>query len=194
MTAIKKPLLMARELISGHVSPGDAVVDATAGNGYDTLFLAELVGDQGKVYSFDIQSEAISRTTSRLLNAHLLPRVRLICSGHEKLAFYIKEKVSAVMFNLGYLPGSDHRLVTRPETTLIALEASLEKLAPGGIVTLVLYSGHAGGKEEKKIIFDYCSKLDQNFYTVVFYGMINWTNHPPSLLAIEKRIHHKSHK
>lgn len=187
MTTIKKPLLMARELVSGYVSPGDTVVDATAGNGYDTLFLAELVGEQGKVYSFDIQSEAISRTTSKLLDANLLPRVRLICSGHENLASYLKEKVSAVMFNLGYLPGSDHSLVTRPETTLTALKASLEKLTPGGIITIVLYSGHAGGEEEKKIILDYCSKLDQNFYTVLFYGMINWKNHPPSLLAIEKK-------
>lgn len=187
MIVIKKPLLMARELVSGHVSPGDTVVDATAGNGYDTLFLAELVGAQGRVYSFDVQSEAIVRTTGRLLSAHLLPRVRLICSGHEKLASHIKEKVSAVMFNLGYLPGADHRIVTRPETTLTALEASLEMLTPGGIITIVLYSGHAGGKEEKQIILDYCSKLEQDFYTVVFYGMINWLNHPPSLIAIGKR-------
>jgi len=186
LIVLKKPLLMAQELIARCVSPGDVVVDATAGNGHDTLFLAELVGDQGKVYSFDIQDEAISKTTQKLIDARLLSRVHLIYSGHENIAFYVKEKVSAVMFNLGYLPGKNHLLVTRPDTTLSALKASLEKLRFGGVITLVLYSGHTGGEEEKKTIIDYCSKLDQGRFTVFLYEMINWKNYPPALLSIEK--------
>lgn len=186
MHILKKPLLMAQEIIARCVSPGDVVVDATAGNGNDTLFLAELVGDRGKVYSFDIQDEAINRTTRRLRKARLLSRVNLICSGHEKMAIYIKENISAAMFNLGYLPGKKHQLVTRPETTLIALKAGLEKLKPGGVITLVLYSGHAGGEEEKNAIINYCSTLSQEFYTVLLYEMINWVNHPPALVSIEK--------
>ena len=188
MQILKKPLLLARELIARCVSPGDVVVDATAGNGHDTLFLAELVGEEGKVYAFDIQDQAISETTRRLADAHLLSRVHLICSGHENMAFYVKEKISAVMFNLGYLPGKNHKLVTRAETTLTAIKTSLEKLNPGGVITLVLYSGHTGGKEEKNAIIDYCSMLNQNFFTVFLYEMINWTNHPPALLTIERKI------
>lgn len=191
MAIIKKPLLMAQKLISGCVSPGDVVVDATAGNGYDTLFLAGLVGERGKVYSFDIQNEAISQTTRKLHKNSLLPRVHLICSGHEKMADYVKENVSAVMFNLGYLPGTDRSLITRPETTLPALEASLERLVPGGMITIVLYSGHPGGGEEKKRILDYCSRLHQDIFDVLLYEMFNWSNHPPALVAIEKIIRDK---
>ncbi len=188
MPTIKKPLLMAQKLIIGSVSPGDTVVDATAGNGNDTLFLARLVGEGGKVYSFDIQREAILRTTDRLLDAGLLSRVRLICSGHEEIAGYVRESVSAVMFNLGYLPGKDHSLVTKAETTLPALETSLERLNPGGVITIMLYSGHPGGEEEKGKVLHYCSMLNQDFFDVLLYETINWSNHPPVLVAIEKKM------
>jgi len=187
MKILKKPLLLARELIRLSVTPGDAVVDATAGNGHDTLFLAELVGDRGAVYAFDIQQDAISRTTERLLQAQMLSRVQLICSGHENIAYYVKENVSAVMFNLGYLPGRDHRFVTKPETTLTALQASLNIIKPGGIITLVLYSGHPGGEEEKVAVINYSRHLPQEDFAVSLFEMINWSNHPPALLAIEKK-------
>lgn len=189
MAVIKKPLLMAQNIISGCVFPGDVVVDATAGNGYDTLFLARLVGNQGKVYSFDIQDEAIARTTDKLHKEGLLSRVRLIRSGHERVADYVKEKISAAMFNLGYLPGTDRQVVTRPETTLPALETCLERLKPGGIATVVLYSGHPGGMEEKERILHYCSRLRRDTFDVLLYEMMNWPNHPPVLVAIEKRVH-----
>ena len=188
MKILKKPLLLARELIKMSVTPGDTVVDATAGNGNDTLFLAELVGDRGKVYAFDIQQEAIIRTRERLLQAQMLSRVQLICSGHEHMGGIINENVTAVMFNLGYLPGRDHSFVTKPDTTLAALQASLNIVKSGGVITLVLYSGHPGGEVEKELIIDHCRRLQQDDFAVSLFEMINWSNHPPALLAIEKKI------
>lgn len=36
------------------VKEGDYVVDVILGNGYDICFLVEIVGDNGKVFGFDI--------------------------------------------------------------------------------------------------------------------------------------------
>ena len=52
--------------IRDHVKEGDICIDATAGNGNDTLVLCELVGDAGKVFAFDIQEMAVKNTRERL--------------------------------------------------------------------------------------------------------------------------------
>ena len=97
------------------------MVDATAGNGHDTLFLAQQVGTDGKVYSFDVQQEAIGMTRSRLEEAQLSDRVIMCETGHENLEEVIRAlhlgNVSVIMFNLGYLPGGDHSITTLNETT-----------------------------------------------------------------------------
>ncbi len=187
MSVIMKPLQMARHFIAACVANGDLVVDATAGNGHDTLFLARLVGRQGRVFSFDRQKKAIANTRQRLGDENLLPRVDLIQDGHEHLASYLLSPVAAVMFNLGYLPGGDHVLITRPRTTLLALDAGLRKLRPGGIITIVCYTGHEGGKEEKEALVGYLQGLEQKYFKVLHYEIINQANEPPSLLVVEKR-------
>lgn len=188
MFNISKALEMARKYISACVQEGDFVIDATAGNGYDTLFLARLVGDKGKVISFDIQLEAINNTRQRLTAEKLLHRVDLIHSGHEQIDKYvdINLEISAAMFNLGYLPGGDHNIITKPDTTLKALRSCLVRLKKGGIVTIVIYTGHKGGKEEKTSLLKFCSRLDQKIFTVLHYHIINQVNEPPSLIVIEK--------
>jgi predicted methyltransferase len=187
MTVIKKPLKMAREYIAACVAGGELTVDATAGNGYDTLFLARLVGVNGKVMAFDIQKKAIESTCRRLKAAKMLSRVDLIPEGHENMAHYIHQPVAAVMFNLGYLPGGDHLLTTRPQTTLSALQAALRLLRPGGVATIVCYTGHQGGPEEKAALLGYLSALEQKYFTVLHYALLNQINEPPSLLVVEKR-------
>ena len=187
MSVIEKPLQMARNFISACVANGDFAVDATAGNGHDTLFLARLVGTQGRVISFDRQKKAIENTRRRLKAENLLSRVDLIQDGHEHMANYLLNPVAAVMFNLGYLPGGDHALITRPHTTLQALSASLFKLRPGGTITIVCYTGHEGGKEEKAALVSYLQDLEQKYFKVLHYAVINQVNEPPSLLVIEKR-------
>ncbi|NLJ56635.1 MAG: hypothetical protein GX334_06260 [Firmicutes bacterium] len=187
MAVIKKPLKMARAYVAACVAGGELAVDATAGNGYDTLFLARLVGANGKVMAFDIQKKAIENTCRRLKAAKMLSRVTLVPDGHENMVHYIHQPVAAVMFNLGYLPGGDHLLVTRPKTTLAALGAGLQLLRPGGVVTIVCYTGHQGGPEEKAALLGCLSGLEQKQFTVLHYTLLNQVNEPPSLLVIEKR-------
>lgn len=183
---LKKALSFAQELVKERLREGDVAIDATCGTGYDTVFLAELVGKKGKVYAFDIQREAIKQTRSKLEEEGLLSRVELICDTHSKLDSYIMEQAGAVMFNLGYLPGGDHNLVTKPETTIEALKKSLKLLSPGGIITIICYRGHKGGKEEYSALVDFCRELDQKHFTVLEYKFINQVNYPPLLLALER--------
>ncbi len=137
------------------LQPGEVAVDATVGNGHDTLFLAQQVGAQGHVYGFDIQEEALARTRRRLEEAGLRDRVTLLQMGHEHMAEAVPAawhgRIGAVMFNLGYLPGgSDRTCITRPQTTVPALEAALRLLRPGGVLTVVAYRGHPGGPKRPK--------------------------------------------
>ena len=137
---------LSRDLLSGFVRPGDAVVDATAGNGHDTLALCRAVGAQGRVYAFDVQRAALEATQARLReNGVLDGRARLICDGHENMEDHVREPVRCVLFNLGWLPSGDHHLTTRVGTTLAAVRAALRLLAPGGAVSICCYPGHEEG-------------------------------------------------
>ena len=186
MPVICRPLRMARTMVMNCLTAGDKAVDATAGNGRDTVFLARLVGASGKVWAFDIQKCALINTARLLESENLKSHVSLVEDGHEHLTHHVEDNLGAVMFNLGYLPGGDHRVITRPSTTLIALEAALKSLRQGGIVTLIIYSGHPGGKEEEDALLQYAASLEQTKFTVLHYRMLNQINNPPSLLAIEK--------
>ncbi|EGL83603.1 rRNA methylase [Caldalkalibacillus thermarum TA2.A1] len=183
-------LPFTRLLIEQTVQPGDLVVDATMGNGHDTLFLARLVGPKGKVLAYDVQQEAIDKTKKRLKEAHCLSQVQLLHKGHETVEEelqYYGQPLSAAMFNLGYLPGSDKTVVTQPETTLAALGVLARYLKPGGLITIVVYSGHAGGKTERDALLAELGQWDQKQYHVLQYRFINQQNDPPFLVAIEKR-------
>jgi predicted methyltransferase len=146
----------AHRAVAEVVRPGDTVIDATAGNGHDTCFLAGLVGPTGKVYAFDVQPEAIEATRQRLEAAGLAAQARLLDSGHERmdaaLPMALKGRISAIMFNLGYLPGGDKTIVTRPSSTTRALELATEWLKPGGILTVMAYPGHDGGAKELEAV------------------------------------------
>lgn len=178
---------VARMIISHKVSAGDVVVDATMGNGNDTLFLAELVGAHGKVYGFDIQQLAVDNTIELLKEHKCLKQVKIIHAGHEQMDEYIDQKVKLVLFNLGYLPGADKEITTRPDTSLPAIEKALSLLDDHGLVLLVIYHGHEDGRLEKIIIEDFAKKLFQKEYNVFSYDLINQANNPPILIGIEKR-------
>lgn len=183
---LKRVLPFAKQLLVSAVEPGDTVVDATAGNGHDTLFLTELVGEHGHVYAFDVQGEAIQATTKKLEEANKLEIATLIQDGHENLHLYIQQEISAAIFNLGYLPGSDHEIITTGKSTLQAIESLLHLLKIGGIIVLVVYLGHPGGKEEKEALLSYVHHLPQSFAHVISYQFINQQNNPPFIIAIEK--------
>ncbi|MBC8019502.1 MAG: class I SAM-dependent methyltransferase, partial [Verrucomicrobia bacterium] len=152
MPLLRGPVPLSHLLIRRFVSLGDHVVDATCGNGYDTLLLAELVGSNGRVWAFDIQQKAIVETTARLVSAGRIECAELIHASHETIGLHCSGPVTAVMFNLGYLPGGDRDVITRPDSTLAGLEQSLEILAAGGIVAITIYPGHEGGNLERTAV------------------------------------------
>lgn len=169
------------------INEGDIVVDATMGNGYDTKYLAEKVGENGFVYSFDIQEEAIKSTRKKLEKENLDGRVELILDGHENMDKYIEKEISCVVFNLGYLPRAKHMIITKPNTTIKAIEHSLKLLKPHGVVSIAIYTGHPGGLDEKNSVYDFVKNLDQSEFNVLECGFINQVNNPPQLVLIEKK-------
>ncbi|MHA6252284.1 tRNA (mnm(5)s(2)U34)-methyltransferase [Oceanobacillus sp. CAU 1775] len=185
---LKNIIPFAHQLLKDTVQPGDLVIDATCGNGNDTLFLTKLVGDEGEVLAFDVQEQAILSTKDKL-EEYKITNVNLIHQGHEFVSDYIQEnqEVTAAIFNLGYLPKSDKKIITKADTTLVAISQILNHLRKNGLVILVVYHGHPGGEDEKSALLDYVTKLDQKDYQVLNYGFINQKNSPPFILAIEKR-------
>lgn len=169
------------------LNEGDIVVDATMGNGYDTKYLAQKVGEDGFVYSFDVQESALKSTEKKLKKENLEDRVKLILDGHENMDKYIDKEVSCVLFNLGYLPRADHMIITKPETTIQAIKHSLNLLKPHGIISISIYTGHPGGMEEKNSIYDFIKDLDQSKFNVLESGFVNQINNPPQLVLIEKK-------
>ncbi|WP_088825640.1 MULTISPECIES: tRNA (mnm(5)s(2)U34)-methyltransferase [Listeria] len=174
-------------LLKKIIFPGDAVIDATCGNGHDTLFLAELVGTNGCVYAFDIQNEAVQNTATRLTEANCSAQVKLFQKSHAEIENCVPVPIKAAIYNLGYLPGGNKSITTLSETTISSIEQALAKLLPGGIVILVIYHGHDAGKTEKKAVLNYAESLPQKDFHVLRYGFINQQNNPPFVVAIEKR-------
>ncbi|MEK4230404.1 class I SAM-dependent methyltransferase [Solibacillus sp. FSL H8-0538] len=183
---LQRVLQYAQSLLELSVGEGDIAVDATAGNGHDTLFLANLVGDDGYVYAFDVQKQAVDATLHRLLDNALEHRAIVLKDGHENVAKYVTKPVSGAIFNLGYLPGSDHDIITKPNTTIQSLESLLKLLKVGGIIVLVIYHGHEGGKEERDEVIRFVSALPQKYIHVLRYEFLNQQNDPPFVIALEK--------
>lgn len=168
------------EIIRSQVEPGGVYIDATMGNGHDTLFFCELAGETGKVYAFDIQKEALQSTRTLLKSHGLLERAELILAGHEHMEQYVTEKaVSAICFNFGYLPGGNHEIATSADTSIAAVQAGLKLLKPGGMMSLCVYSGGDTGFEEKEQILAYLKKLPATKYTVIENIYYNRENNPP---------------
>lgn len=186
---LQSALKFTHTILYQSVEEGDTVIDATVGNGNDTLLLAEIVGPEGRVIGFDIQSEAISATQDRLNKAHLDQRVQLVATGHEQVDSYSIDdsSIAAVVYNLGYLPKGDKSIVTSPDTTIESLQKVLPLLKPGGLVLIMVYYGHEGGAEEKEAVLSFAQSLPQKSYDVLQYAFINQKNSPPFLLAIEKK-------
>ncbi|KAK4344462.1 hypothetical protein RND71_034638 [Anisodus tanguticus] len=163
----KKATEVAHYVWKQVVQKGDAVVDATCGNGYDTLALLKLVADKtqrGRVYGMDVQNSALESTSS-LLDQFASPDekelVELFIMSHSQMEDIVPNDMAVrlVAFNLGYLPGGDKKIITKSETTLLALEAAKRILAPGGLISIVTYVGHPGGREEFEKIEDFASIL-----------------------------------
>ena len=180
-----QPQHITEYYISECIKEGDVVIDATAGNGYDTLKLCKAVGEGGKVYAFDIQKCAIDSTRQRLFE-NGYKNAELILSSHADMDKYVKEEVKAVVFNLGYLPGGDHNLQTKSDTTIVAIEKSLDLISADGFVAISIYYGKNSGTEEKEAVMKYLKTIDHKKYTAIVHDFYNRPNNPPITVVITR--------
>ena len=176
-------------LLQNVISKNSIVVDATMGNGFDALFLADLVGAQGEVYAFDIQEVAV-HNTKELLASKNVNNCKLLQSSHECILHHIppEKTIAAVLFNLGFLPGGDKTICTNYQTVCATLEKLLESEQFQGIISITCYPGHAQGKEELRLVAEYARRLNQKKYNCMHIKALNQKNEPPQLILIEKRI------
>lgn len=158
---------LAHQLIKEKLRPGDITVDATLGNGHDTAFLAEQVGQSGRVYGFDIQQSAVMAVAIKLARWECLT---LMQASHVEMGTKIpvphQGKIRACMFNLGYLPGGDKRIITQAESTLTALAIASRILDRDGILTILAYPGHLGGELETLQVTNWCGQLDKQLFNI----------------------------
>lgn len=172
---------------------GDVVVDATCGNGHDTLFLAEKVLNDGKgeAWGFDIQQEALTNTQKKLegeLAPQDLENVHLILGSHDELPpLLLGKKVKLAVYNLGYLPGSDKEAITKAETTIRSLQVISEIIIAGGAISITCYTGHPGGMEEQNAVIEWASSLPKSHWNVCFHQWINMKT-APTLLLIQRSL------
>lgn len=181
----------AQDVLLPYLGQARCVLDGTAGNGRDTLFLARHIPNDAIVWSFDIQKAALAVTHDLLAQHELTAKVRLIHDSHAKLADYVDKPIDAAMFNLGYLPGGSHDLATQTESTVAAVSQTAQLLSPGGIMTIVAYPGHPAGYQENESLAAVLSALPQRLFSVACWQMLNQINCPPVLYAVEKRREHK---
>ncbi len=182
----KNAVNVSHLIIKEVVKEGDTVVDATCGRGKDTLFLARLVGERGKVYAFDIQESAIESTRKLLVENHVLERVMLIKDDHRNIGKYLECRPKACMFNLGYLPGGERGIKTKADATVTAIQNVIHIMPERGIITVVLYSRHHGGQREIEVVRDFLSGLPQMAFEVTEIRFINQKNNPPQIIIVQK--------
>lgn len=188
-------LSFAQKMVKKYVHQGERVIDATMGTGVDTLFLAQLSGTNGAVAAFDVQPQAIALTDQRLqrnLGVAGSHHVRLYTASHTEMMHILPTSwhstTAAIMFNLGYLAtvDADKRVITKPATTLKALEVSMKLLRTGGVLSIVVYSGHAGGELEAEAVDTWASNLSPLSGQAIIYRMLQRPE-APYLIVINKK-------
>lgn len=166
------------------ILPGDLVIDATAGNGHDTVFLAECVGPTGKVLAFDVQLEALDSARSRVAGAGW---VEFFQMSHGTMGEHAAAgTVAVVMFNLGYLPGQDHAITTESHETLAALAVAARLLKPGGVLSVICYPGHPAGASEAAAVEGWLMAQTSNGWRVARYGAVGTKRPAPFLMVAGK--------
>ena len=180
-------LELQKRFILAHLRPGDVAVDCTMGNGNDTAFLSESVGETGRVYAFDIQEAAIESTRAHLAALGCPENYTLIHASHHRILEFVKESPKAVMFNLGYLPGSGKKQVTTlRETTMEAVRGALSILASDGILLVAVYPGHEEGRLEGEMLGEYFATLDRRQICCSCFKIVNSPT-SPYFYIVEKR-------
>ncbi len=187
MTYPLNTLGLSHKFIAEHIKEGSFCIDATAGRGRDTVFLASLCGETGKVIALDIQDDAVESTKALVKENGYENTVTVIKDSHSNMARYAKkESADAIMFNLGWLPGGDHNIFSRPETSIPAINAGLELLKPGGVMSVCVYHGKNCGSLEKDALTEYFKTIDNKRFTVITLEFTNRTGDIPVPVFIIK--------
>ena len=186
MTIPLNTLPFVHHILSQHLHLGDCAIDATAGNGNDTLHLAQCVGTSGRVWAFDIQALAIERTRQLLEKQQQLSQVELILDGHQHIDRYIQQPIDAAVMNLGYLPQGDKNCTTQHDSTLTAINHILNLLKKNGILAMTLYGGHTAGKIECIAIEQFSGSLKQQDFDILRYQFANRPQTAPYALIFRK--------
>mgnify|MGYP000756219540 CR=1 FL=1 len=185
LTAVK----FVQDFLAARLVHPRLCVDATCGNGGDTAFLCNLTAPAGRVLAFDVQPEAIRSTRARLEQADVpADRYSLICGSHADLLQYVQPGTAdAVMFNFGWLPGADHGVFSTAQSSIPALQAALQAVRPGGIVSAILYSGAVIGSDEKQAVLRFLRALPLKSFTVLVCDFANWAETAPLPCLILKK-------
>ena len=197
---LPKATAFVHSLLGSVLRPGDHVVDATCGNGHDTVALARMIGPEGRVLAIDLQEQAVASTLARARESGCEKQVHGVVGSHAGLAGHWRDRFGAdpacpgppiramaVVFNLGYLPGGDKSRVTRPESTLPALQDALAILAPGGLLVATCDPGHPGGAEETEAVRGWFAALPPDSHPAAEYGFLNQPARPPRVFACSPR-------
>ncbi len=184
---LRSARFLSADVLREAVQKGDTVIDATMGNGHDTLYLCELVGAEGHVIAFDIQPDAVESTRRRLTEAGMMDRATLYCKGHQYMDEAGVQNVSAIVFNLGWLPGGNKEITTLWETTREALEKALNLLKPQGVLLLCAYPGHKEGDRERSEVEKFLSALPPQKFNVLHQKFLNAGPGAPENFIIQKQ-------
>ena len=170
-----------------YLNEGALAVDCTMGNGHDTSFLSKSVGESGHVWAFDIQQAALDSTAKRLSDEGCPDNCTLILDSHANLCEHVKQPVNAVVFNLGYLPGSGNKaLTTMRESTLKAFDSALSLVEKGGIVFVAVYPGHEEGRLEGEMLQARVAELERHVWCATVLRILNSPESPYFIICEHK--------
>ncbi len=193
MKKFSRHLIIAKNYWKNFLEKNHVVIDATCGNGYDSLFISQILLDslKGKLYCFDIQKKAIEATYLLLKNNlpyKIFEKITFINKSHEDFSKYIKTKVNLIIYNLGYLPKSNKQLTTKVSSTLLSIKSALSLLDDKGAISITSYPGHEEGEKEEKALLSFLSTLDNLKYSVCYHKWLN-KEKAPSIFWIENNFY-----
>jgi len=193
--AIKNATDIVQLILRDIISTGDSVVDATCGNGHDSVFLASLVGPSGRLVCIDIQPEAIEKARRRLSEVSDCPETNVILGSHADIRSWVpqEESISAVVYDLGYLPGAvkspggERPIVTRAESTIEPIGQALGLLMIRGVILIAVCTGHLGGQEKADALYSFLLTLEEKRLSVARHQWHNQPSNLPLVLIIQRQ-------
>lgn len=175
-------------IMAEFLKEGYTCLDGTCGNGHDTLTMRQIIGDSGKIFSFDIQENAINSALELIKSKNLdCKNIEFFVDSHAEIDKYINESIDFAIYNLGYLPGGDKALTTVWESTRISLEKAMNIMRKGAILSVTAYPGHEEGYHERSKLKDFLLSLDSKKYNITNLNYFNQKDTAPETFIIEKR-------